>query len=136
MDQQQEHWFQFMTEHLQRAPPPRLTLQKFSEASDDMGAYLDTFEVIARTSDWPRTQWPIYLRGSLSGAGLLAVTALPASQQTDYAMVKRVQLATYRISTETHQRKVFKRAFNTANSDQWLQEYRQNFNQWLDHRET
>ena len=72
MDQQQEGWFQFMAEHLQQgeevaAPPSRLTLQKFSEGSDDMGAYLDTFEVIARTSDWPRAQWPIYLRGSYLG---------------------------------------------------------------------
>ena len=62
----------------------------------------------------------------------IGCTALPASQQADYAMVKRVLLATYRISTETHRRKVFERAFNTANPDEWLREYRQNFNQWLD----
>ena len=47
MDQQQECWFQFMAEHLElgervASPPPRLILQKFSEESDDMGAYLDT----------------------------------------------------------------------------------------------
>ena len=50
-----------------------------------MGTYLDTFEVIVRTSAWPRAQWPIYLREYLSGT---SVTALPASQQDDYTMVK------------------------------------------------
>ena len=32
---------------------PRLTLQKFIEGVDDMGAYLQTFEATALTGDWP-----------------------------------------------------------------------------------
>ena len=62
----------------------------------------------------------------------IGCTALPASQQADDAMVKRVLLATYRISTETHRWKVSERAANTANPDQWLWQYPPNFNQWLD----
>ena len=64
-------------------PMPRLTVQKFNEGSDDMAAYLDTFEATAVVSEWLRPQWWIHLRGSLSGAGLLAVSALPADQQAD-----------------------------------------------------
>ena len=69
----------------ERTPPPlhtpRLTVQKFNEGSDDMAAYLDTFVATAVVSEWPRPHWSIHLRGSLSGAGLLAVSALPADQQ-------------------------------------------------------
>ena len=40
-----------MTEH----PTPRthkLTLQKFQEGVDDMGVFLETFEMIARRAGW------------------------------------------------------------------------------------
>ena len=120
----------------ERTPPPlpmpRLTVQKFNEGSDDMAAYLDTFEATAVVSEWLRPKWSIHLRSSLSGAGLLAVSGLPADQQTDYQTVKRVLLSVYQISTETHRKKVFDQTFNTSNPDQWLREYRQNFHQWLD----
>ena len=42
-----------------------------------MAAYLDTFEATAVVSEWLSPQWSIHLIGSLSGAGLLAVSALP-----------------------------------------------------------
>ena len=50
-------------------PPrgPNLSLQKFQEGTDDMGAFLDTFETTATAGRWPRDQWPLFLRGSLSG---------------------------------------------------------------------
>ena len=35
---------------------PRLTLQKFIEVVDDMGAHLQTFEETALAGDWPRAQ--------------------------------------------------------------------------------
>ena len=38
-----------------------------------MGAYLDIFEVTARAGEWPREQWCVYLRSSLSGQSLSAV---------------------------------------------------------------
>ena len=66
-----------------------------------MAAYLDTFEATAVISEWLRPQWLIHLRGSLSGVGLLAISALPADQQADYQTVKRVLLSVYQISTKT-----------------------------------
>ena len=120
----------------ERTPPPlytpRLTIQKFNEGSYDMAAYLDAFEATAVVREWPRPHWSIHLRGSLSGAGLLTVSALPADQQADYQTVKQVLLSVYQISTGTHRKKVFDQMFNTSNPDQWLREYRQNFRQWLD----
>ena len=94
--EQQDRWIQALTDARRptvippvTALPPRLTLQKFVEGVDDMGAYLDTFEVTARAGEWPREQWCVYLRSSLSGQGLSAVTSLPAADQADYSMVKQ-----------------------------------------------
>ena len=33
---------------------PRLSIQKFNEATDDIAAYLDTFEAVATASRWPQ----------------------------------------------------------------------------------
>ena len=139
MAEQHDYFARLLEEVLrpqERTPPPlhtpRLTVQKFNEGSDDMAAYLDTFEASAVVSEWPKPQWSIHLRGSLSGAGLLAVSALPADQQAEYQTVKRVLLSVYQISTETHRKKVFDQMFNPSNPDQWLREDRQNFHQWLD----
>ena len=116
-----------------RTPPaPRLHLQKCIEETDNMSAYLEMFEAIACASEWPVELWSIHLRGSLSGAGLLAVSALSAVQQADYQMVKSTFLAVYRVSTETHRKKVFEQSFNSNKPDQWLQDFKQNLYQWLD----
>ena len=114
------------------AAPPRLSVQKFNEETDDIVAYLDTFEAVATASEWPEAQWSIHLRGSLSGAGLLAISTLNAVQQADFQIVKKTLLSVYQISTETRRRKVFERTFNPTNPGQWLREFRQDFHQWLD----
>ena len=67
---------------------PRMTLHKFQEGVDDMGTFMDTFEATARAGRWPQEQWTIFLRSSLSGAGLTAVAAMAADQQADYRAVK------------------------------------------------
>ena len=61
--EQQDRWIQALTEPRRptvitsvTALPPRLTLQKFVDSVDDMGAYLDTFEVTAHAGEWPREQ--------------------------------------------------------------------------------
>ena len=106
--EQQDRWIQVLSDA--RTPtvippvtalPPRLTLQKFVEGVDDMGAHLDTFEVTARAGEWPSEQWCVYLKSSLSGQGLSAVASLPAADQADYSMVKQTLLSTYHISTDT-----------------------------------
>ena len=60
-----------------------------------MAAYLDTFEAVATVSEWPSAQWSIHLRGSLSGAGSLAISTLNAVQQADFQIVKNALLAVY-----------------------------------------
>ena len=96
---------------------------------------LNTFEATAMVSEWPIDLWSIHLRGSLSGAGLMAVSALSAVQQTDFQIVKQKLLSVYQISTETRRKKVFEQTFNASKTDQWLRDFKQNFHQWLDSTE-
>ena len=66
--EQQERMIQMLAE-ARRPPPvtepplctPRLTLHKFQEGVDDMGAFLDTFEATAKFGGWPREEWTIFL---------------------------------------------------------------------------
>ena len=100
-----------------------------------MAAYLNTFEATAMVSEWSIELWSIHLRGSLSGAGLMAVSALTAVQQTDFQIVKQTLLSVYQISSKTRRKKVFKQTFNASKPDQWLRDFKQNFHQWLDSME-
>ena len=100
-----------------------------------MAAYLNTFEATAMVSEWSTELWTIHLRGSLSGAGLMAVSALLEVQQTDFQIVKQTLLYVYQISNETRRKKVFKQTFNASKPDQWLRDFKQNFHQWLDSTE-
>ena len=74
MAEQHDYFARLLEEvrrHQERTPPPlptpRLTVQKFNEGSDDMAAYLDTFEATAVVSEWLRPQWSIHLRGWVAG---------------------------------------------------------------------
>ena len=61
--EQQERMIQMLAE-ARRPPPvtepplctPRLTLHKFQEGVNNIGAFLDTFEVTARVGEWPLEQ--------------------------------------------------------------------------------
>ena len=114
-------------------PPrgPNLSLQKFQEGTDDMDTFLDTFEATVTAGRWPRDQWPLFLRGSLSGAGLKAVAEMTATRQADYDVVKNKLQREYHISTETFRMCVFDTPFVSAHTDGWLSHHRHNFQQWI-----
>ena len=121
MAEQHDRFMQLLQEvqipHERNLPTPttpRLHIQKFCEESDDMAAYLNIFEATAMVSEWPIDLWSIHLRGSLSGAGLMAVSTLSAVQQTDFQIVKQTVLSVYQISTETRRKKVFEQIFNAT----------------------
>ena len=96
-----------------------------------MGAFLEMFEVTAQAGMWPAAQWEVYLRSSLSGAGLSAIAMLGAIHQANYEVVKKVLLATYQVTSETYRKLVFGQTLDVANPDEWLRKHRQNFRQWL-----
>ena len=69
-----------------------------------MGAFLEIFEVTVRAGVWPAAQWAVYLRSSLSGAGLSAIAMLDATVQANYEVVKKGLLTTYQVTSETLQK--------------------------------
>ena len=77
---------------------PEANSGKFNMATNDIAAYLDTFEVVPTASGWDPAQWILYLRGSLAGAGLMAISSLTAAQQDSYRTVKETLLAVYQVS--------------------------------------
>ena len=99
---------------------------------DDIGAYLQMFESTAEAGSWLPAQWSTYLRRSLSGQGLIAVTSLTAAEQRDYDRVEETLLATYRISSETYPRRVFDLSFDSNNPDTWFRSFKQSYTQWIE----
>ena len=67
-----------------------------------MGAFLETFEATATAAEWPRDQWSLYLRSSLAGQGMAAVSMLGAEDQGRYEVVRQKLLSTYYISAEIY----------------------------------
>ena len=101
-------------------PIPNLTLPKFKEGVNHMKAFLETFEMTERTAGWQEELWPAYLRSSLSGAGMVAVSSLSAIDHMDYQVLKDNLLATYKISNETYHRRIFEQTFDQHNFGVWL----------------
>ena len=110
---------------------PKLTVPKVQEGIDDMGVFIQMFEVTAEVGRWPPAQWAVYLCSSLAGAGLSAVASLSAADLGDYGIVKNLLLATYQITTEAYRKREFEQAFDTANPGSWLRKHQQCFKQWL-----
>ena len=74
--------------------------------SDDIEAYLKTFERMMVAYDIPRARWVFKLAPQLSGKAQKAYTALSAEEATDYAKVKEGILARYDINLETYRRRL------------------------------
>ena len=83
-----------------------------------MGAFLKTIKATATAAEWPRAQGSIYLRSSLAGQGMTAVSMLGVEDQGRYEVVKQTLLSTYHISAETYQKKVFEQQFDVAKLDE------------------
>ncbi|XP_044308996.1 zinc finger and SCAN domain-containing protein 23-like [Varanus komodoensis] len=76
--------------------PPPLT------PSDDIEAYLATFERVAETCLWPRHEWASRLAPALRGtAAHLAFCNLGACDRNDYEKLKEAVLNAYNITMET-----------------------------------
>ena len=75
--------------------------------------------------------WPIYLRNTLSGQGLLAILSLSAIEQNDYITVKATPMATYHVSKVTYRKKVFDTIFSAGEPDAWFQDRQQVYKKWM-----
>ena len=73
--------------------------------SDDIEAYLKTFERMMGAYDVPRARWVFKLAPQLSGKAQKAYTALSAEDAVEYDKVKDAILARYDINLETYRRR-------------------------------
>ena len=104
--------------------------------SDDIEAYLVTFERIMAAHKIERSRWPHYLAPQLSGRAQLAFVALPITDSANYDAIKAAILMRYDLNEEAYRncfrtavRKVGEthREFSVRLMDllsKWLREYK------------
>ena len=76
-------------------------LMKLS-ATDDIEAYLTTFERLMRAYDIPETRWTLKLAPQLTGKAQQAYAAMEHDRATDYSVMKAAILHRYEITEETY----------------------------------
>jgi len=64
------------------------TLPFFDENKDKMDTYLYRFEIFAKSSGWPNTQWATYLSALLKGRALEVYCRLSIDDISNYDVLK------------------------------------------------
>ena len=75
-----------------RSSPGELKLTKFSETTDDIEAYLTTFERLMTAHHVDTAQWAYLLASQLTGKVQQAFAAMPSAKSGTYGEVKRAIL--------------------------------------------
>ena len=83
----------------------KVKLTKLND-SDDIEAYLKTFERMMEAYEVPRARWVFKLAPQLTGPAQQAYSALSASDAADYDKVKKAIWARYDINCETYRRRL------------------------------
>ena len=107
-------------------------LPVFSEAKDDMDAYLQRFERYAENEGWDADCYGTYLGSLLSGKALEVYSRLPASEARDYYKLKEALLIHYQLTQENY-RKKFHLGTQTSmeTASQCLARLEKNFDNWI-----
>ena len=107
-------------------------LPVFSEAKDDMDAYLQRFERYAENEGWDADCYATYLGSPLSGKALEVYSRLPASEARDYYKLKEALLIHYQLTQEDY-RKKFHSGTQTSmeTASQYLERLEHFFENWI-----
>ena len=73
---------------------PKVVLPKFSEGND-IEVFFTSFEKLAKSYGWEKTEWAIRLVPQLSGKALEAYSRMAVSSSNDYELVKQAVLERY-----------------------------------------
>ena len=73
---------------------PKVNLPKYTEG-EDIEVFLRSFEKLAASYNWDKTEWAIRLVPQLSGKALEAYSRLPVSSSNDFDLVKQAILERY-----------------------------------------
>ena len=88
-----------------RTAPNEPKLTRFSEATNDIEAYLTTFERLMTAHHVDTGRWAYLLAPQLTGKAQQAFAAIPATSSGDYSSVKEAILRRYDINEETYRRR-------------------------------
>ncbi|KAH7938493.1 hypothetical protein HPB49_024621 [Dermacentor silvarum] len=84
---------------------PHKLLPPFNEARDDLDAYLQRFERIAASLEWPRSKWALSLSLWLTGEALAVISRLDSASASDYDQLKATLLLRFRYTAEGYREK-------------------------------
>ncbi|XP_065299248.1 uncharacterized protein [Dermacentor albipictus] len=84
---------------------PHKLIPPFNEARDDLDAYLQRFERVATSQEWPRAKWALSLSLCLTGEALTVIGRLDSNAGLDYDQLKATLLQRFRCTAEGYREK-------------------------------
>ncbi|XP_071081291.1 uncharacterized protein [Haliotis cracherodii] len=85
--------------------PKMPKMPPFEDQKDNIDAYLQRFERIAKAQSWPENQWAAYLSTLLKGKALEVYSRLDPDQAEEYNQVKEALLKRYEMTEEGFHKK-------------------------------
>ncbi|XP_040070203.1 uncharacterized protein LOC115319763 [Ixodes scapularis] len=79
---------------------PHKLIPPFNDRSDELDAYIQRFERVATSQEWPREKWALSLSLCLKGEALSVVGRMAADDAMDYAKLKQTLLQRFRYTEE------------------------------------
>ncbi|CAN8002617.1 unnamed protein product, partial [Ixodes pacificus] len=84
---------------------PHKLIPPFNEKRDDLDAYLQRFERVASSQNWPLAKWALSLSLCLTAEAVTVVGRMTPEESLDYAKVKLSLLQRFRYTTEGYREK-------------------------------
>ncbi|XP_040077970.2 uncharacterized protein LOC120849798 [Ixodes scapularis] len=84
---------------------PHKLIPPFNDKRDDLDAFLQRFERVASSQNWPPAKWALSLSLCLTGEALTVVGRMTPEESLDYAKVKLSLLQRFRYTTEGYREK-------------------------------
>ena len=84
---------------------PRPKIPPFSDNVDEMDAYLQRFEKLAKIYKWKESDYAVHLGTLLRGKALKTYVSLPQEVSEDYEQLKKALLLAYHVDADSYRRK-------------------------------
>lgn len=112
---------------------PHKLLPPFNEMRDDLDAYLQRFERVAVSQEWPRSKWALSLSLCLTGEALSVISRLDSASASDYDQVKTTLLLRFRYTAEGYREKFRKaRPEDKETGLQYASRIAGHFDRWME----
>ncbi|XP_046556737.1 uncharacterized protein LOC124265960 [Haliotis rubra] len=113
--------------------PKMPKMPPFEDHRDNIDAYLQRFERIAKAQSWPETQWATYLSTLLKGKALEVYSRLDPDEVEDYQVVKQALLKRYEMTEEGFHQKFRSARTETGETfTQFMVRIKNYFDRWVD----